>query len=325
MRRREFITLSGGAALWPLAARAQQPAMPVIGFLNSGTSVGFAPFAGAFRRGLNEGGYIEGQNVVIEYRWAEGQYDRLPALAAELVRSQVTVIAATTLPAALAAKAASSTIPIVFTTGTDPVAVGLVGSLSRPNGNLTGVSNYVSAPGAKRVELLHQLVPTAAALGMLVNPTFPDAEQQANDVAKAASSFGQRVHVLNASIESEITGAFATLVQVRASALLVAADSFLQSHRDQIVALAARHAVPVLYPWREAVVAGGLMSYAPDIRVGYRQAGIYVGRILKGARPADLPVVQPTKFDFLINLKTATALGLEVPPKLLALADEVIE
>jgi putative tryptophan/tyrosine transport system substrate-binding protein len=208
---------------------------------------------------------------------------------------------------------------------TDPVAVGLVGSLSRPNGNLTGVSNYVSAPGAKRVELLHQLVPTAAALGMLVNPTFPDAEQQANDVAKAASSFGQRVHVLNASIESEITGAFATLVQVRASALLVAADSFLQSHRDQIVALAARHAVPVLYPWREAVVAGGLMSYAPDIRVGYRQAGIYVGRILKGARPADLPVVQPTKFDFLINLKTATALGLEVPPKLLALADEVIE
>jgi putative tryptophan/tyrosine transport system substrate-binding protein len=263
--------------------------------------------------------------VTIEYRWAEGQYDRLPALAAELVRSQVTVIAATSTPAALAAKAASSTIPIIFTAGTDPVAIGLVGSLSRPNGNLTGVSNYLSVLGAKRVELLRQLVPTAAALGMLVNPTYPDAEQQANDVAKAASNFGQRVHVVNASIESEITGAFATLVQVRASALLVASDAFFVSHRDQIVALAGRHAMPVLYPWREAVVAGGLMSYAPDVGDGYRQAGIYVGRILKGVKPADLPVVQPTKFDFLINLKTAKALGLTIPDKLLALADEVIE
>jgi len=280
MRRREFITLFGCAAIWPLTVRAQS-AMPVIGFLNSGTSVGYAPFAAAFRRGLNEGGYIEGQNVVVEYRWAEGQYDRLPALAAELVRSQVTVIAATGATAALAAKAASSTIPIVFTTGTDPVALGLVGSLSRPNGNLTGVSNYVSALGEKRVELIHQLVPTAAALGMLVNPTFPDSEQQANDVAKAASSFGLRFHVVNASTESEITGAFATLVQIRASALLVAADALLQSHRDQIILHAARHAMPVLYPWREAVVAGGLMSYGPNVGDGYRQAGIYVGRILK--------------------------------------------
>jgi len=324
MRRREFITLFGCAAIWPLTVRAQS-AMPVIGFLNSGTSVGYAPFAAAFRRGLNEGGYIEGQNVVVEYRWAEGQYDRLPALAAELVRSQVTVIAATGATAALAAKAASSTIPIVFTTGTDPVALGLVGSLSRPNGNLTGVSNYVSALGEKRVELIHQLVPTAAALGMLVNPTFPDSEQQANDVAKAASSFGLRFHVVNASTESEITGAFATLVQIRASALLVAADALLQSHRDQIILHAARHAMPVLYPWREAVVAGGLMSYGPNVGDGYRQAGIYVGRILKGVKPADLPVLQPTKFDFLVNLKTLKALNLTIPPTLLALADEVIE
>jgi ABC-type uncharacterized transport system substrate-binding protein len=324
MRRREFITLFGCAAIWPLTVRAQS-AMPVIGFLNGGTSVGYAPFAAAFRRGLNEGGYIEGQNVVVEYRWAEGQYDRLPALAAELVRSQVTVIAATGVTAALAAKAASSTIPIVFTAGTDPVALGLVGSLSRPNGNLTGVSNYVSALGEKRVELIHQLVPTAAALGMLVNPTFPDSEQQANDVAKAASSFGLRFHVVNASTESEITGAFATLVQIRANALLVAADALLQSHRDQIISHAARHAMPVLYPWREAVVAGGLMSYGPNLGDGYRQAGIYVGRILKGVKPADLPVVQPTKFDFLVNLKTLKALNLTIPPTLLALADEVIE
>jgi len=235
------------------------------------------------------------------------------------------VIAATSTPAALAAKAATSAIPIVFTAAIDPIAIGLVSSLNRPNGNVTGVSNYLSALGAKRVELLHELVPEAATLGMLVNPTYPDAELQANEVKEAARSFGRRVHVVNASIESEITGAFATLAQQRATALLVAADTFFLSVRNQIVALAARYAIPTVYPLRDFAITGGMMSYAPDLGNGYRQAGIYVGRILKGAKPSDLPVVQPTKFELLINLKTAKALKLAIPDKLLALADEVIE
>jgi putative tryptophan/tyrosine transport system substrate-binding protein len=326
MRRREFITLLGGAAAaWPLAARAQQPAMPVIGFLNSGTATAFAPFAVAFRQGLSEAGYVEGRNVAIEYRWAEGHYERLTTLAGDLIGRQVTVIAATTTPAALAAKAATTTIPIVFTAGVDPIAAGLIGSLNRPSGNLTGVNVYLSALWGKRLGLLRELVPNAAVIGMLVNPNFPDAESQARDVKEAAGIIGQQVHIVNASSDSDIDSAFANLVRLPVGALLVASDAFFVSHRDQIVALAARHALPTIYPVREFVFAGGLMIYAPDLGDGYRQAGIYVGRILKGAKPSDLPVVQPTKFDFVINLKTAKALGLTVPDSLLALADEVIE
>ena len=326
MRRRDFITLLGGAtAAWPLAARAQQAGEPVIGFLNSGTATAFAPFAVAFRQGLSEAGYVAGRNVAIEYRWAEGHYERLTTLAGDLIGRQVTVIAATTTPAALAAKAATTTIPIVFTAGVDPIAAGLIGSLNRPSGNLTGVNVYLSALWGKRLGLLRELVPNAAVIGMLVNPNFPDAESQARDVKEAAGIIGQQVHIVNASSDSDIDSAFANLVRLPVGALLVASDAFFVSHRDQIVALAARHALPTIYPVREFVFAGGLMIYAPDLGDGYRQAGIYVGRILKGAKPSDLPVVQPTRFDFVINLKTAKALGLEIPDKLLALANEVIE
>ena len=326
IRRRKFLaTLGGAATAWPLGARAQQAAMPVIGFLNSGTREGFAHFLAAFHQSLNQAGFVEGRNLAIEYRWAEGQYDRLTALAADLVRRQVTVIAATTTPAALAAKAATSMIPIVFTSAADPVTVGLVASLSRPGGNATGVTNYLTDLGAKRLELLHQLVPKANTIGMLVNPNYPDIESQRKDVEEAARKFGQRVHVVNAASVDDFDKVLATLVQLNVSALLVTTDAVFLSRRDRLVGLVAHYALPAVYAQRDFVEVGGLMSYAASVADGYRQAGIYVGRVLKGAVPADLPVVQPSKFDFLINLKTAKALGLTIPSTLLALADEVIE
>ena len=326
MRRREFMfLLGGGAATWPLAARAQQPATPVIGFLNSGTREGLAHFLAAFHQGLNQAGFVEGRNVAIEYRWAEGQYDRLSALAADLVRRQVTVMAATTTPAALAAHAATPTIPIVFTSAADPVAVGLVTSLNRPGGNATGVSNYLNDLGAKRLELLHELIPNATMIGMLVNPNFPDTESQRKDVEEAARRFGQQVRAVNAASVDDFDKGLATLAQLKVGALLVGIDALFLSRRDRLVGLVAHYAIAAVYTVRDFVLVGGLMSYAASVADGYRQAGIYVGRVLKGAVPADLPVVQPSKFDLFINLKTARTLGIEVPPMLLARADEVIE
>jgi putative tryptophan/tyrosine transport system substrate-binding protein len=325
MRRREFISLVGGAAAWPLAARAQQPALPLIGFLNSTSPDGYAPFVAAFRQGLKEAGYVDGQNATIEYRWAEGQYDRLPAMAADLIQRKVSVIAATTTPAALAAKAATATVPIVFTTGGDPIKLGLVASLNRPGGNVTGVSNLLNELGSKRLGLLRELVPAAAVIATLVNPNFQDAESQLRDVETAARALGLQLIVLKASSEREIDAAFATMAQQGAGALLVTTDPFLLARRDQIVALAARGVIPVLYPVRDFAVAGGLMSYGTDFADSYRQAGIYAGRIVRGEKPADLPVQRSTKFEFVINFKTAKALGLAVPNSMQLLADEVIE
>jgi putative ABC transport system substrate-binding protein len=325
VKRREFIAALGGPAAWPLAARTQQTAMPVIGFLSGASPGPYAPFVSAFHNGLKEIGYVEGQDVAIEYRWAEGHYDRLPALAVDLVRRQVAAMAATTTPAALAAKAATTTIPIEFSAGADPVAIGLVASLNQPGGNATDANNYINVLGAKRLELLRELVPTAAVIGVLVNPNFPDAESQLKDVMDAARIFGQEVHVVNASSEADFNDAFATLVQLKAGALFVSADTLFNSRRVQLVRLVAHHKIPAIYGQREFVLAGGLMSYAPRLADAYRQVGIYIGRILKGAKPGDLPVVQPTKFEFVINLQTARALGIEVPNSLQLLADEVIE
>ena len=325
IERREFLATLGAAAVWPLAARAQQSATPVIGYVNSRSRETDTPFLAAFHRGLNETGYVEGQNVAIEYRWAEGQYDRLQVLATDLVDRRVTVMAATSTPAALAAKAATSAIPIVFTTAADPIAVGLVDSLSRPSGNATGVNIYVSRLGAKRLELLRELVPNATVIGMLVNPNFPDAESQSEDVKEAARTLGQQIHVVNANSEGDFIRAFSSFIEIKADALLVSTDGLFLSHRQQLVALAARHKIPAIYFVRDFALAGGLMSYGADIADGYRQAGIYAGRILKGTKPGDLPVMQPTKFDLVINLKTAKALGVTVPLTLQASADEVIE
>jgi putative ABC transport system substrate-binding protein len=326
MRRREFIALFGGAAAaWPLAARAQQPLQSVIGYLNSATLKTFARLTAAFRQGLDEAGYVEGRNVAIEYRWAEGEYDRLPVLAADLVKRKVAVLVATTTPAALAAKRATSTIPIVFAIGADPIAIGLVNSLSRPSGNITGVNNYLSDIGAKRLELLREFVPNVATIGILVNPNFPDAQSQSRDIQAAARIVGQQIQIINASSESELDAGLIALQQLRAGGLIVTVDPFLNLHRDEIVTFVARHRIPAMYFERDFVLAGGLMSYAPNLADGYRQAGVYCGRILKGEKVADLPVLQPTKFEFVINRNTAAKMGLEIPPKLLALADDVIE
>jgi putative ABC transport system substrate-binding protein len=326
MKRREFISLLGGAAAaWPLVVRAQQPAMPVIGFLNSTSPEGYAPFVAAFRQGLREAGYVESQNATIEYRWAEGHYDQLPALAADLVRRNVAVIAATSTPAARAAKAATSTVPIVFTTADDPIKLGLVASLNRPGGNATGVSSLLVELGSKQLGLLRELIPGITAIAALINPNFPGTERQLRDVEAAARALGLQLTVLSASREREIDAAFATIAQKGSGALLVGADPFFNARRDQIVALAARHAIPAIYPVREFAVAGGLISYGSDFADSYRQAAIYTGRIVRGEKPADLPVQRLTKFEFVINFKTAKALGLTVPNSMQLLADEVID
>ena len=326
MKRREFISLLGGAAAaWPLAARAQQPAMPVVGFLNSETPTGWAPNVAAFRKGLSETGFVEGRNVAIEYRWGEGHTDRLPALAADLVRRQVAVIAAAGASSSLAAKAATTTIPIVFSAGIDPVAAGLVASLSRPTGNVTGVTNLGVELLQKQVEMLHEVVPTATTVVGLVNPTFPGSEAQARDLQAAARKLGLELHVVYASSERDLDTASETMVRLGTAALVIGVDPFFFSRREQIVALAAEHAIPTIYAGRETAGADGLMSYGNSLADAYRRAGIHTGRILKGAKPSELPVDQATKFELIINLKTAKELGLEVPPTLLARADEVIE
>jgi putative tryptophan/tyrosine transport system substrate-binding protein len=326
MNRRSFITLLGGAAAtWPLAARAQQPSMPVIGFLHGASLEGYAPMVNALRQGLSESGYAEGRNVAIEYRWAEGKYDRLPALAAELVQRQVAVIVTGGTPPAFAAKAATTVVPIVFVVGSDPVKLGLVASLNRPGGNVTGVALLTVELAPKRLELLHELLPTATAVAMLVNPTTPLTEPETRGVRDAAHSLGLQLHVLNASTESEIDQAFRRLVELRAGALVVSVELFLNNQRSQIVALAERYKVPAIYGVREFAVAGGLMSYGNDLADAYRQSGIYAANLLKGAKPTDLPVQQVVRVEFIINLKTARALGLTFPITLLGRADEVIE
>jgi putative tryptophan/tyrosine transport system substrate-binding protein len=325
-RRELLATLGGAAAAWPLAARAQQPGMPVVGFLDSRSPGMAANNLAAFRQGLAQTGFVEGRNVVIEYRFAELQNDRLPALAADLVRRQVAVIAGvTTTQGALVAKAATTTIPIVFAIGGDPVKNGLVASLNRPGGNVTGVSYLTNELGAKRLGLLRDLLPNVGMIAALVNPTNPNAESDAKDLLAAAQSMGLTLNVLHVSSERDIDGLFATLVQRRASAFLTVSDPLFTSRRQQIAVLAADHKIPAIYHVRDFTAAGGLMSYAPNIYDVFRQAGVYTGRILKGEKPADLPVIQPTKFELVINLKAAKALGLQIPDKLLALVDEVIE
>jgi putative ABC transport system substrate-binding protein len=324
--RRYFVSLlASGAVAWPFAVRAQQGAMPAIGFIRANTPEASVAVLAAFRQGLSETGYVEKQNITIEYRWAaQGHYDQLPALAADLVRRKVSVIAATTAQAAVAAKAATASIPIVFETGLDPIQLGLVVSLNRPGGNITGVTQLSSELLSKRLGLLHDVLPAAATIGFLVNPTYPGAESQARDLQEAARTLGLQVHVLNAGTETEINTAFANFAKLRVGALFVGAGPYA-GRAKQFATLAARHALPTFYQYREYVAAGGLISYGASLTDSYRQAGVYAGRIIKGEKPADLPVLQPTKFEFVINLKTAKALGLTVPPDVLSLADEVIE
>jgi putative tryptophan/tyrosine transport system substrate-binding protein len=325
--RREFITLLGGAVTWPLAARAQQPAVPVIGFLHGGSPGPFAYHAAAFRNGLGETGYIEGRNVAIEYRWVQEQYDRLPALVADLVQRRVAVIATGGgAQTTIAASAATANIPIVFTTGTDPVKMGLVTSLNRPERNITGVTFFGSGTiGPKQMELLHELAPRVTTMGVLINPGNPNAEEYLRELHAAADTIGVQLKVLNANTERDLQAAFDSLAQQGVHALLIGGDPLLTGHREQLVALAARYAIPTIYLQREFVTAGGLITYVTSQTDAYRLAGVYTGRILKGEKPGDLPVQQPTKFELVINLTTAQALGLAIPPSLLAIADEVIE
>ena len=325
--RRAFITLLGGAAVtWPLTARAQQPALPVIGFLNQASPDGYRRMVTAFRQGLQESGYVEGRNVAIEYRWAGGHNDRLPAMVAELVQRQVTVIAATTTPAALAAKAATTSIPIVFEMGGDPIALGLVASLSRPGGNVTGVTQLNVEVASKRLELLHELLPTAIVTALVVNPTNPAVTEVVLRASQAAAQrLGLDLHVLNASSESDFDGVFANVIQLRAGGLVIGSDAFFNSRSEQLAALALRHAVPTVFENREFVAAGGLAAYSGDVADAYRLAGVYAARILKGEKPGELPVQQATKIQLVLNVKTANALGITVPLPLLGRADEVIE
>jgi putative ABC transport system substrate-binding protein len=325
MKRREFVTLLGGATAWPLAARAQQQAMPVVGFLNSGSAAEWAHLVAAFKQGLNELGYVESKSVAIEFRWADGENERLAALAADLVSHHVAVIAAFGPPAALAAKAATGTIPIIFEVGTDPIDLGLVTSFRRPTSNLTGINIFAEVLTPKRQELLHEIVPTASLVAMLVNPTSAQTQSEVRNVQAAADKLGQPVRNFNVTSDQQLDAAFATIIDERIGGLLVQADQFFTGRREQLVLLTTRHAIPAVFGWREFVLAGGLMSYGASLRASYHQVGAYVARVLKGERLADLPVQQATAFEMVVNLKAAKALDVKIPTAILLRADEVIE
>jgi putative ABC transport system substrate-binding protein len=326
MKRREFIALLGGVTMWPKGTQAQQPAIPIIGFMNGRSPEDAAHLSAAFREGLREGGFVEGQNIVIEYRWALGEYDRLPAQAADLLNRRVAVlVGAGGDVSAIAAKQASATTPVVFGMGGDPVKAGLVKSFNRPGGNATGFTLLTNEMEPKRLGMLHDLVPSAVVIGVLINPNFPPAAMQLQDLEEAAKKISQRLFVAKASTDSELSAAFTSLMEQRIGALLVAADPYFDTRRDRIISFAAQHRLPAMYQFREFAVSGGLISYGPNVTDLYRQAGIYTARILKGTQPADLPVLQPTKFEFVVNLKTAKTLGLVIPAGLISFADEVIE